>query len=113
MTVEGLGEFEKVMQTRDEVEGLHNCREFSQPHSSLFQAMQTRKTFSIALGGHGENKKLKKRQQNSMKNISFTDAVRKWQQMLLWLLDFNWMLTSFYYLIVTFQRFISASSNTF
>ena len=26
-----LGEFSKVMQTRDAVEGLHNCREFSQP----------------------------------------------------------------------------------
>ena len=29
------------MQTRDEVEGLHNCREFSQPLSCLYQAMQT------------------------------------------------------------------------
>ena len=37
------------MQTRDEVEGLHNCLEFSQPLSCLYQAMQTRKTFSIAL----------------------------------------------------------------
>ena len=36
------------MQTRDEVEGLHNCLEFSQPLSCLYQAMQTRKTFSIA-----------------------------------------------------------------
>ena len=36
------------MQTRDEVEGLHNCVEFSQPLSCLNQAMQTRKTFSIA-----------------------------------------------------------------
>ena len=35
------------MQTRDEVEGLHNCLEFSQPLSCLYQAMQTRKTFSI------------------------------------------------------------------
>ena len=33
------------MQTRDVVEGLHNCREFSQPLSCLYQA---RKTFSIA-----------------------------------------------------------------
>ena len=38
---EGLGEFETLMQTRDEVEGLHNCREFSQPLSCLYQAMQT------------------------------------------------------------------------
>ena len=36
------------MQTRDEVEGLHNCLEFSQLLSCLYQAMQTRKTFSIA-----------------------------------------------------------------
>ena len=101
------------MQTLDFVSGLRNRLEFSQPLSCLYQAMQTRKTFSIALGGHGENKKLKKRQQNSMKNISFTDAVRKWPQMLLWLLDFDWMLTLYYYLIVSFQGFISASSNTF
>ena len=32
-TREGLGEFSTVMQTRDEVEGLHNCLEFSQPLS--------------------------------------------------------------------------------
>ena len=37
------------MQTRDEVEGLHNCLEFSQPLSCLYQAMQTRKKFSIFL----------------------------------------------------------------
>ena len=29
------------MQTRDEVEGLHNCLEFSQPLECLYQAMQT------------------------------------------------------------------------
>ena len=29
------------MQTRDEVEGLHNCREFSQPLSCLYQVVQT------------------------------------------------------------------------
>ena len=29
------------MQTRDEVEGLHNCREFSQRLECLYQAMQT------------------------------------------------------------------------
>ena len=29
------------MQTRGEVEGLHNCREFSQPLECLYQAMQT------------------------------------------------------------------------
>ena len=35
------------MQTRDEVEGLHNCLEFSQPLSCLHQVIQTRKTFSF------------------------------------------------------------------
>ena len=30
-TREGLGEFETVMPTQDEVESLHNWREFSQP----------------------------------------------------------------------------------
>ena len=29
------------MQTRDEVKGLHNCPEFSQPLACLYQAMQT------------------------------------------------------------------------
>ena len=29
------------MQTRDEFEGLHNCREFSLPLEYLYQAMQT------------------------------------------------------------------------
>ena len=36
------------MQTLDFVSGLHNCLEFSQPLSWLYQAMQPRKTFSIA-----------------------------------------------------------------
>ena len=45
---EGLGEFSTVIQTFDFVSGLHNCLEFSQPLSCLYQAMQTRKTFSIA-----------------------------------------------------------------
>ena len=36
------------MQTRDEVKGLHNWLEFSQPLSCLYQAMQTQeKKFSI------------------------------------------------------------------
>ena len=45
---EELGEFSTVMQTLDFVSGLHNCLEFSQPLSCLYQAMQTWKTFSIA-----------------------------------------------------------------
>ena len=48
LQLKGLGEFSTVVQTRDEVEGLHKCLEFSQPLSCLYQAMQTRKTFSIA-----------------------------------------------------------------
>ena len=35
-----MGEFETIMLTRDEVEGLHNCCEFSQPLECLHQAMQ-------------------------------------------------------------------------
>ena len=49
LTLEGLGEFETVMQTRDEVEGLHNCREFSQPLECLYQDMQTQEKSSLLL----------------------------------------------------------------
>ena len=48
-TREGLGEFETVMQTRDEVEDLHNCREFSQPLECLYQAMQTQEKSFLSL----------------------------------------------------------------
>ena len=37
------------MQTRDEVEGLHNCREFSQPLECLYQAMQTQEKSLLQL----------------------------------------------------------------
>ena len=38
------------MQTRDEVEGLHNFREFSQSLECLYQAMQTpEKSFLLLL----------------------------------------------------------------
>ena len=46
-TLEGLGEFSTVMQTLEFGSGLHDCPKFSQPLSCLYQAMQTRKTFSI------------------------------------------------------------------
>ena len=36
------------MQTLDFVQSLHNYLEFFQPLSRLYQAVQTRKTFSIA-----------------------------------------------------------------
>ena len=50
VTREGLGEFETVMQTRDEVEGLHNRREFSQSLECLYQVMQTQeKSFLLLL----------------------------------------------------------------
>ena len=39
LTLAGLGEFSKVMQTRDVVKGLHNCLEVSQPSSCLDEAM--------------------------------------------------------------------------
>ena len=45
--LEGLGEFSTVMQTLDFVSGLHNCLEFSQALSCLYQAMQTRKRFLL------------------------------------------------------------------
>ena len=35
----GLGDFSKVKQTRDVVEGLHNCLEFSQLSSCLDETM--------------------------------------------------------------------------
>ena len=46
-----LGEFETVMQTRDAVSGLHNCREFSQFNfpECLDEAMEIRKMSSIAI----------------------------------------------------------------
>ena len=45
-----MEEFETVMQTRDEVEGLHDCQEFSQPLECLYQAMQTQdKSFQLLL----------------------------------------------------------------
>ena len=47
-TLEGLEELSTVMYTLDFVSGLHNCLKFSHHCSCLYQAMQTRKTFSIA-----------------------------------------------------------------
>ena len=40
---------ETVMQSRDEVEGLHNCRRFSQPFERLYQAMQTQEKSFLLL----------------------------------------------------------------
>ena len=44
------GQVKTVMQTRDEVQGLYNCAEFSQPLKCLYQAMQTQeKTFLLVI----------------------------------------------------------------
>ena len=45
---------------------------------------------------------------NTLTDIFFTSAVRKRQQTLKWLLDFDWLLRSYDYLILTFNWFISA-----
>ena len=66
-------------------------------------------TIIITLEGIGKDIKQKKCQQNSLKNISFTNAVGKCQQTMLWFLDFEWLLTLYNYLILTFHWFISAS----
>ena len=42
-TREGLGEFETVVQTRDEVEGLHCCRDFPNPSSVYIRICKHRK----------------------------------------------------------------------
>ena len=61
LTREELGEFETVMQTRDEVEGLHNRREFSQRLECLYQAMQTQeKSFLLLLYNNFPEKKKRK-----------------------------------------------------
>ena len=44
------GQVKTVMQTRDEVQGLYNCGEFSQPLKCSYQAMQTQeKTFLLVI----------------------------------------------------------------
>ena len=44
-----MGDFKTVMQTRDEVEGLHNCQEFSQPLLCLYQAIQIQEKHFLLL----------------------------------------------------------------
>ena len=65
-------------------------------------------TINITLEGTEKIKTEKKWQQNSLKNIFFTSALRKRQQTLKWLLDFEWLLRSYDYLILIFYWFISA-----
>ena len=45
---------------------------------------------------------------NSEEYFFFTSAVRKRQQTLKWLLDFDWLLKSYDCLVLTFHWFISA-----
>ena len=48
------------MQTRDDVEGLHDCLEFFQPLECLYQAMQTQdKSFQLLLLNNFPEKKEK------------------------------------------------------
>ena len=46
-TQEGLGEFETVMQTRDEVEGLHKCQEFSQTLFHCFYKITSSQNYNL------------------------------------------------------------------
>ena len=43
LTLEGLGEFKTVMQTQNEVEGLHYCQEFSNPSRVYIRLCKHRK----------------------------------------------------------------------
>ena len=65
---------------------------------------------AITLEGIEKIKTEKRSQQNTLKNIFFTSAVRKRQQILKWLLDYDWLLRSYDYLILIFYWFISAGS---
>ena len=66
-------------------------------------------TIIITLKGIEKIKTQKKKwQQNRLENISFTNAVRKYQQILRWLLDFDCLLTSYNYVILAFHWFIWA-----
>ena len=52
MNTRGVGRIRDSMQTRDEVEGFHNCPEFPQPLACLHQAMQTgEKSFLLLFTG--------------------------------------------------------------
>ena len=64
-------------------------------------------TINITLEGI-EKIKTEKNNNKTLKNIFFISAVRKRQQTLKWLLDFDWLLRSYDYLILIFYWFISA-----
>ena len=62
MNTRGVGRIRDSMQTRDEVEGFHNCPEFPQPLACLYQAMQTQeKSFLLLFTG-------KKKQNSNLEN---------------------------------------------
>ena len=54
----------------------------------------------------GTEKKKMTTNEYNLNNNSFINAVRKRQQTLYWLLDFDWLLTACDYLILTFHLFI-------
>ena len=67
------------------------------------------RAINITLEGIEEIKTEKNNNNKTLlKNIFFTSAVRKRQQTLKWLLDFDWLLRSYDYLILIFYWFISA-----
>ena len=66
-------------------------------------------TINITLEGIKKIKTEKMTTKHTLKNIFFTSAVRKRQQTLKWLLDFDWLLRSYDYLILIFYWFVSAS----
>ena len=73
------------MRTREKVEGLHNCREFSQPLECLYQDMQTQeKSFLLPLQINFSEKKSKtllfraliKREILTSREVLYTKLVR-------------------------------------
>ena len=65
-------------------------------------------TINITLEGNEKIKPEKMTTKQSEEYFLFTDAVRKRQRTLKWLLDLDWLFTSYNYLILTFHWFISA-----
>ena len=64
-------------------------------------------TIDITLEGI-EKIKTEKNDNKTLKNIIFTSAVRKRQETLKWLLNFDWLLRSYDHLILISNGFISA-----
>ena len=80
-----MGEFETLVQSRDEVEGLHIGQKFSQPLECLYQGMQTQeKSFLLLLGNNFPEEKSKtllfraliKREILTSREVLYTKLVR-------------------------------------